>query len=81
VHASDADVCITVTDLGGPRPIRPPETPDLDAKLIGRQSPRGWGLFLIEHMVDQVSDECQGCEHSVHLRMRLADGDAGPADA
>ncbi len=26
--------------------------PDLDAKLEGRQKPRGWGLFLIRHMVD-----------------------------
>jgi hypothetical protein len=26
--------------------------PDLDAKLDGRQKPRGWGLFLIRHMVD-----------------------------
>jgi hypothetical protein len=26
--------------------------PDLDAKLEGKQKPRGWGLFLIRHMVD-----------------------------
>jgi anti-sigma regulatory factor (Ser/Thr protein kinase) len=28
--------------------------PDLDAKLEGRQKPRGWGLFLIRHMVDAM---------------------------
>jgi hypothetical protein len=29
--------------------------PDLDAKLAGLQSPRGWGLFLIKNMVDGVT--------------------------
>lgn len=28
--------------------------PDLDAKLAGLQSPRGWGLFLIKSMVDEL---------------------------
>ena len=38
----------------GPFPVPVPdaEMPDLDAKLEGRQKPRGWGLFLIRHMVD-----------------------------
>ena len=35
-------------------PIPHPETPDLDAKLAGEQKPRGWGLFLIRHMVDAM---------------------------
>jgi anti-sigma regulatory factor (Ser/Thr protein kinase) len=29
-------------------------TPDLEAKLSGQQSPRGWGLFLIRKMVDEM---------------------------
>jgi anti-sigma regulatory factor (Ser/Thr protein kinase) len=28
--------------------------PDLEAKLSGQQSPRGWGLFLIRNMVDEM---------------------------
>ena len=28
------------------------EVPDLERKLAGEQKPRGWGLFLIEQMVD-----------------------------
>ena len=28
--------------------------PDLEAKLAGLQKPRGWGLFLIENMVDEI---------------------------
>lgn len=29
--------------------------PDLDSKLAGEQSPRGWGLFLIQNMVDEMN--------------------------
>ena len=32
------------------------EAPDLEAKLEGLQKPRGWGLFLIQNMVDDVRD-------------------------
>ncbi len=30
------------------------EAPDLEAKLAGEQSPRGWGIFLIKNMVDEL---------------------------
>jgi len=29
-------------------------TPDLEAKMAGEQSPRGWGQFLIQNMVDEM---------------------------
>ena len=29
-------------------------TPDIEAKLAGRQSPRGWGRMLIEKLVDEA---------------------------
>lgn len=61
-------VAVTVTDLGGGGTGRPrPEEPDLDLKLEGRQGPRGWGLFLIEHMVDQLEISTDGEHHSVRL--------------
>ena len=42
-------VSVRITDQGGDREMpEAPRRPDLDAKLDGRQSPRGWGLFLIE---------------------------------
>ena len=52
--------------------IRPcDDPPDLEAKLAGRQSPRGWGMFLIQHMVDEmkVTNECAG--HTVELTLYL----------
>jgi anti-sigma regulatory factor (Ser/Thr protein kinase) len=56
VLASQEAVMVRVTDQGsGPPPGSTREPPDLDAKLAGRQSPRGWGLFLIQEMVDRIN--------------------------
>ena len=50
---ADADtIRVRVTDRALSGPVPDAEMPDLDAKLDGRQKPRGWGLFLIRHMVD-----------------------------
>jgi serine phosphatase RsbU (regulator of sigma subunit)/anti-sigma regulatory factor (Ser/Thr protein kinase) len=62
---------IRISDSGRGGPIPEPATPNIDAKLAGLQSPRGWGLFLIEKMVDQVTviDEPGG--HTVELTLML----------
>ena len=52
VDASSSAIAVKITDHGGGDEIVEPEAPDLDAKLAGNQSPRGWGLFLIREMVD-----------------------------
>ncbi len=54
VDADDASIRIRVTDRALSGPVSDAEAPDLDAKLAGLQKPRGWGLFLIRHMVDAV---------------------------
>jgi serine phosphatase RsbU (regulator of sigma subunit)/anti-sigma regulatory factor (Ser/Thr protein kinase) len=46
---------IQVADQGSGAPIPTSVDPDLDAKLAGLQSPRGWGLFLIKNMVDELN--------------------------
>ncbi|HVC14227.1 MAG TPA: ATP-binding protein [Acidimicrobiales bacterium] len=64
-------VVVTVTDLGGARQRgNAAESPDIEAKLAGLQRPRGWGLFLIEHMVDEVADTTEGDRHTVRLVIR-----------
>lgn len=74
--AVDGDrLLIGVTDqrVGGDAPtteIRP----DLEAKLRGDQSPRGWGLFLIENMVDEVHVDETDDRRTVELVVRM-DGD------
>ncbi|HYM83071.1 MAG TPA: SpoIIE family protein phosphatase [Candidatus Dormibacteraeota bacterium] len=52
VTASDRALVVRITDAGLGGPPGQAEQPDLDAKLAGLQKPRGWGLFLIDHMVD-----------------------------
>jgi serine phosphatase RsbU (regulator of sigma subunit)/anti-sigma regulatory factor (Ser/Thr protein kinase) len=71
VTASAASLEVAVTDQGGERPIPDAPEPDLDAKLAGLQAPRGWGLFLIRNMVDDLRTSGDGRHHTVHLLMRL----------
>jgi anti-sigma regulatory factor (Ser/Thr protein kinase) len=77
VRASEEAVAVRITDQGsGPSPVKP-QAPDLEAKIAGRQSPRGWGLFLMENMVDQmnaVRDETGHTLELVLLRKGGADG-------
>jgi anti-sigma regulatory factor (Ser/Thr protein kinase) len=69
---ADPDVLrVRISDLGGDRPIEPAERPDLEAKLEGLQKPRGWGLFLIEHMTDGMDTWTEGERHTVELTFRL----------
>jgi anti-sigma regulatory factor (Ser/Thr protein kinase) len=71
VSRSDAAIAVRITDHGGGREIPQAETPDLEAKLEGRQPPRGWGLYLIENMVDEVRTESDEHRHTLELVMRL----------
>jgi len=75
VLASDAEVTVRITDQGTGRELPEVETPDIDAKLDGRQSPRGWGLFLIERLVDEVRQLSDGTHHTLELVMRLEGGE------
>ena len=47
------------------------ETPDLEAKLAGLQTPRGWGLYLMRAMVDDLEVTSDGDERTVELTIRL----------
>ncbi len=72
VFQSDAEVSVTITDHGGGRddagwPDGRAEIPDLARKLAGQQDPRGWGLFLIRHMVDAMDVTADGQHRTVQL--------------
>ena len=77
VCASDARLSIEITDQGGGRTIPEPETPDLEAKLAGLQRPRGWGLFLIEKMVDELGVTSDETHHTIELILHLKGGEDG----
>jgi anti-sigma regulatory factor (Ser/Thr protein kinase) len=65
------DIVVTISDLGGEHaPGGPVEDPDLALKLEGEQRARGWGLFLIRHMVDGMDVTTDGPRHTVRLTMR-----------
>jgi len=74
VLASQAALSVRITDHGGTR-ILPSESgievPDIEAKLAELQTPRGWGLFLIKHMVDEMNISSDASHHTVELIMYL----------
>src|SRR5215211_2755266 len=65
---------VQVTGHGDAGEIAETEAPDLEAKLEGRQKPRGWGLFLIEKMVDEARVISEGGGRTVELAVRLKGG-------
>jgi len=74
VMASKLALSVRITDHGGTRtlPSDPGvEVPDIEAKLAELQTPRGWGLFLIKHMVDEMNISSDASHHTVELIMYL----------
>ncbi|HJR86094.1 MAG TPA: SpoIIE family protein phosphatase [Acidimicrobiia bacterium] len=67
--ANAEKLLIRIRDQGGGKPIGAPVVPDIEAKLAGEQSPRGWGLFLIEQMVDAMRTSVDGHHHIIELEM------------
>ena len=74
---SEADLSVQVSPTkaaAGP-PDFNKETPDLEAKLEGMQTPRGWGLFLIKNMVDEMHVTSDESHHTIEVIMHLEGGD------
>lgn len=67
VRADASDVAVRIRDWGGSAPIPETPEPDLRAKLDQEQTPRGWGLFLIKHLVDEMRARSDGTHHIVEL--------------
>ena len=77
VAASDAELSVKITDEGSGPPAFDSETPDLEAKLEGMQTPRGWGLFLIKSMVDEMNVTGDEHHHTVELILHLDEREGG----
>jgi anti-sigma regulatory factor (Ser/Thr protein kinase) len=80
VLASAQALAVHVTDQGRGGAIPELQVPDLAAKLDGQQSPRGWGFFLISHMVDDMRVCSDENHHTIELLLYLQEqeGDPGP---
>lgn len=68
---------VLVSDRGEADELPAAEKPDLQAKLEGRQKPRGWGLLLIEKMVDETRTTSEEGKRTLELGMRLEGGGDG----
>ncbi len=78
--SAEGGVRVQVVDQGHGAPAdRAAEVPDIEKKLAGLQRPRGWGLFLITNMVDEVHESTDGQRHVVELVMHLEGDDDGDA--
>jgi anti-sigma regulatory factor (Ser/Thr protein kinase) len=78
VEVVDRDLIVRITDSGsGPPPAKAGDVPDLEAKLGGAQTPRGWGMFLIARMVDDVRVSGNSDHHTIELIIRLEVGKDG----
>jgi serine phosphatase RsbU (regulator of sigma subunit)/anti-sigma regulatory factor (Ser/Thr protein kinase) len=75
VAESPAAIVVRIVDHGTADDVAAAETPDLEAKLEGLQSPRGWGLFLIGEMVDSVRHDTQDGRHVLELVMNVQGGE------
>lgn len=69
-HEGDS-LIVRIKDHGGGVEIEDRPTPNLEAKLAGEQTPRGWGLFLIKNMVDDMKVSSDADHHIVELTMHL----------
>jgi anti-sigma regulatory factor (Ser/Thr protein kinase) len=72
VFYSGTEITVSITDHGGDGDADwlGRQAPDLARKLSGEQGPRGWGLFLIRHMVDGMEVTAEGERRTVRLTMR-----------
>ena len=78
VMSSARQVAVRIRDSGGGQPLPAQAVaPDLEAKLAEEQTPRGWGLFLIRNLVDEMRVTSDEKHHTVELIMsREEDDDA-----
>ena len=81
VSASEAEISVKITDEGSGPSAFHSETPDIEAKLEGMQSLRGWGLFLIRNLVDEVNVTGDEHHHTVELILHLDGRAEGDDDA
>jgi anti-sigma regulatory factor (Ser/Thr protein kinase) len=80
VLLSEEDLRVLIRDFGGGKDIPDATTPDLEAKLQGTQTPRGWGLFLIQNMVDEMEVTSDDVHHTVELVLYLKGDEDGDQD-
>ncbi|MEO1287978.1 MAG: SpoIIE family protein phosphatase [Chloroflexota bacterium] len=67
VYHTATSLTIRILDKSQESMLDERESPDIEAKLAGLQTPRGWGLFLIENMVDKMKSGYTDEGHQLEL--------------
>ncbi|HEY0757063.1 MAG TPA: SpoIIE family protein phosphatase [Ktedonobacteraceae bacterium] len=78
IFSSDQAIAVRISDQGGTGRLSASEeyeVPDIEAKLAELQSPRGWGLFLIQNMVDEMHVLSDEDTHTIELILNLEGDD------
>jgi len=60
-------ITVSITDRGQLTEELEAQAPDLESRLSGERSPRGWGLFLIKNMVDEMRTVAAASHTTVQL--------------
>ena len=81
VVTTGGELVVRIRDVGEGPSATDVEEPDIEAKLAGLQKPRGWGLFLIENMVDEIRVLDADDRHTVELVLQLEGGDGDDDDS
>lgn len=82
VRASKVAVAVLITDEGSnPAALPITESPNLEAKLAELQTPRGWGLFLIKNLVDEMRVTSDNMHHTIELIVSLEGDGNGSQNA
>lgn len=74
---SDRDLLVRVRDEGPGASMPEYVEPNLEAKLAGREPPRGWGLFLIRNMVDEIRETTDDGRHVLEMIVHRGGGRDG----
>jgi serine phosphatase RsbU (regulator of sigma subunit)/anti-sigma regulatory factor (Ser/Thr protein kinase) len=80
VVTAGGELIVRIRDVGDGPQAADVESPDIEAKLAGLQKPRGWGLFLIKNMVDEIRVIDADGRHTVELVLQLEGGDGDGSD-
>ena len=72
IEASFEEGVLVVSATSAGHPFRIADmTPDIEGKMQGRESARGWGLFLMRRLADDVALERTGEINTVRMKFRL----------
>jgi anti-sigma B factor antagonist len=71
VLASQKVMAVRAANQGSSRPPPTTQAPEMEAKLAGQYSPRGWGFFLIERRVAEMKGTGDPPRHIIELFLYL----------